>query len=111
MSSTVKENGTISLTRGDTFYAKIKLYDQYDDTATLQEGDSLRFALAEDYDSTEYLTEIAIPIDTMTLRIPPEATKNLPFGDYVYDIQVTFANGDVDTVIPRKVFRILEEVV
>ena len=111
MSSSVKSNGTINLTRGDTFYCKIKLYDQYDDTVTLSPEDLVRFALKENYDDAEPILVIDIPVDTMTLRIAPEDTKELPFGTYVYDIQVTFANGDVNTVIPRKTFNLLEEVV
>lgn len=110
MSYTIKPNGTISLTRGDSLYVKVKLQDLDDDDVTLIEGDTVRFALKEDYDSSEELLVIDIPYDTMILRIAPEDTKDLPFGEYVYDIEVTFENGDVDTVIPRKTFRLLEEV-
>lgn len=111
MSSKISSKGTISLTRGDTFYAIIKLYNKNDEEVTLSEGDSVRFAVKEDYDLDDVLLEIDIPVDTMTLRIAPEDTKNLDFGTYVYDVQVTFANGDVDTVIPRKTLNILEEVI
>lgn len=111
MSSNVTAKGTINLTRGDSFYAKIKLYDQDNDPIALNEGDTLRFALKEEYEDAEPILTIDIPISSMTLRIAPEDTKDLAFGTYVYDIEVTFANGDVDTVIPRKTFNILEEVV
>ena len=44
------------------------------------------------------------------IRISPDDTKNLEYGQYVYDVQVTMANGDVATVIPPTTFNILEEV-
>jgi len=41
-----------------------------------------------------------IPIDTMELHIEPSDTKSLSYQKtYVYDIQITFANGDVRTFI------------
>lgn len=80
------------------------------DPVVLQDGDTIRFALKEDYDSEVILVEKEIPKDTMVLRLSPGDTKGLDFGTYVYDIEVSFANGDVDTVIPRKLFNVLEEV-
>lgn len=111
MSFTIKPSGTISLTRGDTLYAVLKLYNKEDERVVLGENDSVRFALKEEYEDVEPLLVIDIPVDTMTLRIAPEDTKSLPFGTYLYDIQVTFENGDIDTVIPRKTFNLLEEIV
>ena len=110
MSSTIKSNGTINLTRGDTFYLKLRLTDLDGEPVQLTEGCRVRFALKEDYDSDVILVEKEIPINTMILRLTPSDTKILNFGTYVYDIQVTLENGDVDTVIPRKLFNVLEEV-
>lgn len=110
MSSCIKPNGTINLTRGDTFYAVVKLYNFYGDSVTLNELDKVRFALKESYDSCRPILVIDIPVDTMTLRIAPEDTKHLRYGTYVYDIEVTFTTGDIDTVIPRKTFNLMEEV-
>jgi hypothetical protein len=110
MSATLKSNGTINITRGDTFYLKLRLTDMDGEPVKLHEGDAVRFALKEDYYSEVVLVEKEIPIDTMILQLTPGDTKNLDFGSYVYDIQVRFADGDVDTVIPRKIFNVLEEV-
>ena len=44
------------------------------------------------------------------IKISPDDTKNLDYGQYFYDVQVTMANGDVATVIPPTAFNILEEV-
>lgn len=51
-----------------------------------------------------------IPIDSMTLRIDPEDTKNLNFGTYVYDVELTTKDGIVDTFITPSSFKITEEV-
>lgn len=62
-------------------------------------GDSVRFAMKQSYNSTRVLIEKKIPIDTMILKLEPTDTKRFNFGKYVYDIEITFANGDVDTFI------------
>ena len=51
-----------------------------------------------------------IPIDTMILHIEPSDTKQLVYKKtYVYDIQITFVNGDVRTFISGD-FELLPEV-
>lgn len=42
--------------------------------------------------------------------INPEDTASLAFGTYCYDVQITLANGTVDTIIPKNEFIVLEEV-
>jgi len=42
--------------------------------------------------------------------IAPEDTTALAFGTYCYDVQITLADGTVDTVIPKNEFVVLEEV-
>lgn len=37
--------------------------------------------------------------ETLMLRIDPEDTKKMSFGKYKYDIQLTRADGRVDTFI------------
>lgn len=110
MSSTIKSNMGIMLTRGDTFVAKIELAYEDDTPAEVENGATLRFALKEDYEDTDTLILKDIPIDTMVLKLDPEDTKSLDYGTYVYDVQLTHANGDVDTVIPRKTLTLQEEV-
>lgn len=101
---------TITLTRGDTFVAQISLTDSEGHAYTLAEGDVIRFAAKRAYHSTAVLITKAIPHETMLLTLNPQDTKNLPFGEYVYDIQLTYANGDVDTVIDKGALVLTEEV-
>ena len=46
----------------------------------------------------------------MTLTLQPSDTKNLPFGNYVYDIELTTADGFVDTFIGPATFTLTGEV-
>lgn len=108
---------TISLTRGDSFFCEVGIYKN-GEVYTPQSGDSIRFALKPDVlnsSKTDYKAKTplilkTIPTDTLILHLNPEDTKYLDFGDYVYDIQITFANGDVDTFIPESKFIITPEV-
>ena len=100
---------TISLTRGDTLFLTIKLTKD-GKPYTPQDGDKIRFALKKKYTDDEVLILKQIPIDSMTLRIDPEDTKNLNFGTYVYDVELTTKDGFVDTFITPSSFKITEEV-
>lgn len=110
-------NGTtISLTRGDTMLVQVGM--TRDGTAyTPVEGDTVRFALKSGLNSTgkdmKESTPLIlkdIPINTMILRLDPEDTKPLSFGDYVYDIEITFSDGMVDTFIANSKFKLTPEV-
>lgn len=109
MSFKVKKN-TIFLTRGDTFKAHLTINNPDGTEYTPQEGDTIRFALKENIEDQECLILRDIPIDTMLLILNPEDTKGLEFGSYVYDIQLTKANGDVDTFITASKLKLTSEV-
>ena len=116
MSYSVKNNA-ITLTRGDTFIAQIAL-SLNGEPYTPIEGDEIRFAVKHktmtptrsDYSDEEPLILVTIPNDTLILRLDPSDTKDLDFGDYVYDIQITFADGSVDTFITPTSFKLTPEV-
>lgn len=101
---------TISLTRGDTCNIRVSITDAQDCPYVPSEGDSVRFAMKARYEDPKPLLVIDIPTDTMVLAIRPEDTKDLTFGAYVYDIQLTKATGEVDTFITKSKIKILEEV-
>ena len=50
------------------------------------------------------------PNGEAVIPIYPEDTEPLEFGSYVYDIQVTRANGTVTTLIVPSAFKLTEEV-
>lgn len=109
----------ITLTRGDTFEAVIGIERTDGTDYTPEAGDVVRFALKhEEYIGQRY-TELKdaaplilkqVPIDTMLLAIEPADTKPLGFGKYVYDVELTQADGRVTTVIADAAFTLATEV-
>lgn len=109
MTQSLKGNA-ITLTRGDTFKAVVTPINDDGTEYEMQEGDTLRFAMKKDYSDPQTTLLIDIPADTRLLVIESDDTKELDYGSYVYDIQLTHANGDVDTFIAKEKFKLTEEV-
>ena len=89
---------TIRLTRGDSFASEvwIKRDDEY---YTPVDGDVITFTMKKTYADAEPLITKVIPNDTMQLVLDPSDTASLPFGKYVYDIDIIFVDGTKDTFI------------
>jgi len=104
------EGSAITLTRGDSFYATVTMKNPDKTDYTPQQGDVVRFALKKRYTDAEPLILKNVPTDTLVLHLEPEDTKDLAFGKYVYDIELTKANGDVDTFIYEADFELAKEV-
>lgn len=111
------EDNKIKLTRGDTLTAQIAL-TKNGATYTPVEGDKIMFYLKRNlmdiprsrFIQEEPSIEKEVDIDTLVLTIEPDDTKDLRFGEYVYDLEITFANGEVDTFVNDEQFEILPEV-
>ena len=101
---------TITLTKGDSFYCQLEL-KRGAQTYSPVEGDVIRFGIKKDIFDTEYQVEKVVPTDTLILHVAPEDTRAMQFGKYVYDLEMTFANGDVDTFVNNADFVIVPEVV
>ena len=100
----------ITLTKGDTLKATVSIVDSTGQAYTPQTGDVIRFAMKRDYTDESVLVTKTIPNDTLLLTLASADTHSLEAGDYVYDIQITYANGDVDTFIDRGTMVLTEEV-
>ena len=108
---------TIEMVRGDTLALRVRILVDGEEYAPAA-GDRIRFAMKRrqmnaekgDFIDEEPLILREIPIGTMILKLLPEDTKALPFGKYAYDIQITFADGYVDTFIPNARISLLPEV-
>lgn len=109
MSCNVKDT-TITLTRGDSFAADIGIFQPNGHPYIPTEGDQVRFAMKKNVKEEEVLILKEIPIGTMRLVLEPEDTKDLDFGNYVYDIQLTKSTGEVDTFITKSTLILTEEV-
>ena len=112
------EKFLIEITRGDTasilFGAKDAEGNDYEPT----EGDELKLAVAKKVgaDPIFEVTNVMDDDETAfwTINIPSNATKEMKFADYAYDVQiisgssVTTIIGKTDTITP--VFRVWGEV-
>lgn len=97
----IYKNNEIKLTRGDSMTLALELIKDGAEY-TPAEGDSVRFALAKGYVSEsdyELIKTITIPVSTLEFTLPSADTKELQYGKYNYDIQITHADGTVDTFI------------
>lgn len=102
---------TIKMTRGDTLRVTLDLFDEEGNKYTPIAGDSLRFAMKRNYNESTPILLKNIPNDSLLLWLEPDDTKNLPQpSSYVYDIEITYANGDVDTFIDKAKLMLTEEV-
>lgn len=108
---------TIRLTRGDSLVLQVVIL-RNDEIYTPQEGDTIRFALKRNImnpERTRYLDKKPLIVKdispkTLILKLDSEDTKFLEFGNYAYDIEITFANGLVDTFIADAAFILTPEV-
>ena len=114
---------TITLTRGDSLLVKIIINLKDENNVIIGEytpdpDDEISFALKHpqlksdksDFVDEEPLILKVIPNDTQLLKLDPEDTKGLAFGDYKYDIEIKFKDGFVRTFIPDARFKITKEV-
>ena len=106
-------NGTtITLTRGDSAWLKFQMYIKDDDNSkeekyVLHPGDVCYFGLKADADDDEPL--ILRRLDDYVLHLTPQDTEGLEFGTYIYDVSITYADGDRQTYIRKGKFKIDKE--
>lgn len=105
------KNHRIKMTRGDTLIVTITIYDADGNEYIPDLSDQIRFALKKDYsDETPLIIKDISPRD-MKLRVESSETKQLEQpGSYVYDIQITYGDGVVDTFIHNATLELIEEV-
>ena len=98
----ILKNERILLTKGDAAELTVdlvrELADGTKETYTMAEGDTLRFtAKKNNLCKTDALELTSVGAAAILFR--PEDTKELPTGEYVYDIELTRENSDPYTVI------------
>lgn len=106
---TVKKSGgkvNIAMIRGDSESITVRCSEPFDN------GDMVTFTMRPDIEGEIVLQkEITdFPEGEAVIPFEPEDTAGLDFGDYVYDIQLTRADGTVTTLIVPARFRLEEEV-
>lgn len=90
---------SIKMTRGDTAYFEITVYTPDGEIYELQKKDRLVFTVRE----TPKKTSGSPPLleksfQDRTIKLVPEDTNFLKYGKYFWDVEIIFANGDVNTV-------------
>ena len=101
----IKDN-KIKLTRGDTLPLEITIIDKITgEPYEPVEGDSCRFALSVGYvedDDYELILEKPVPLDELAITLTSAETK-IPYSTYNYDVQITHADGTIETFISSKI--------
>lgn len=98
----IDSNNNITIVRGDYLSLTLELFDEEGEPYTPQMGDSIRFAVAEEWGitkKTDCLIFKNIDTSNMIIEITGADTKKLGFGTYKYDIEFTDAYGHSDTII------------
>lgn len=103
----IKRN-KISLTRGDTASLKLNLKNEKGESYELKDGDKIVFTLKKSPISDVVIIQKIL--ENNEFRIVSSDTKNLDYGPYIYDIQLTNYNKFVNTVVPPTLFEVLPEV-
>lgn len=102
-------NDAIHLTRGDNADIEVIIKDLEGNTYTLQEGDKLLFTIKSNCKTDDIVIQKDITSDSI-ITIEHNDTKDLNYGDYVFDVQCTLSDGQVYTVIEPHPFILEKEV-
>ena len=107
----VDKDNTIHLTRGDTARFSIgQIVNTITNTNyTPTAEDTVTMTIKKTVLDAAPRVQLTAPGGEV-LHIKPEDTKEMAFGKYVYDVQLTTADGDVYTIIPPTTFELLKEV-
>lgn len=100
-------NNNITLIRGDSATISLSIQNADGSEYTILPTDSVTMMVRQTPTSEVVISKT---LDNGVLNITPADTSNLPFGSYVYDIQIVHADGWTDTIIPVHRFDVLQEV-
>lgn len=90
---------TISLTRGDSMLVQLELR-KGDEIFTPTSGDVIKFSVSKvPKGNPRYILLISKTVnnDTLILELEPSDTANLDYGNYLFDIEIDYASGVIDT--------------
>lgn len=106
----VSSDSTIQLTRGDTARLSVSiLNDLTNSEYIIGEKDTLRLTVKKSVNDVTPVFQKVVK-GSNQFYIEPSDTKDISFGRYLYDVELTTASEDVYTVIVPTTFEILKEV-
>ena len=88
----------IYLTRGDSANIDLDIHTGDGAVFTPDGGDQILFTVRKTPKGTGD-SEMQVEITDGVIRIKPHHTENMKYGPYMYDIQVNYASGDVETIL------------
>lgn len=95
------DGNTIHLTRGDSAVLLLKIRKDDGTDYELQAGDSVLFTMKKSVYDTAVI--IQKKLTDGAIKLNPDDTKNLQYGTYYYDVELTQSDDFVATVIsPQK---------
>lgn len=103
----------ISLTRGDSAYITLNVYDADGSPYVLGDDDQIRCQIRTEPNTGDLVVsgEILYQEDgEIVWYLRPADTKNLEVKKYYWDAQLELSNGDVFTFIPPSIFKLTDEV-
>lgn len=101
----------ITLTRGDSMQVQLEL-KKGDETFTPASGDVIKFSVSKvpkDKPGYSLIISKTINNNTLILKLESADTADLAYGSYLFDLEITYASGEVDT-FAKGVFALTEEV-
>lgn len=96
----------ITLTRGDTFPCTVSILNPDGTPYEMQGGDTVRFMLSEQAGGPTILSKT---LSGGAFQLDPSDTYGLDFGTYFFDVQMTYADGTVDTFITEGQLTLTDE--
>lgn len=105
----VKLNGnSITLTRGDTLEIQLAL-TKNEDAFTPADDDVIKFHVSINHKGEKgYVLVIDKEVSDLLIKLDPADTANLAYRNYNYDLEITYADGAVDTFVQGQ-FNLLKE--
>ena len=105
--------GDIRIPRGDSGYFEVKRTKD-GEILPFEEGDTLTFTVKKDASEETVLIQKQVSTfdddGVAMFRLDPSDTASLAFGVYRYDVQATYASGDIDTLVGPGNFYVGEEI-
>lgn len=101
-------NNNISITRGDSAIFALTVKKADGEPYKIGEGDTVIFTVKKSAYDKEIITQKTVVKGVVTLN--PDDTKDLEYGTYYYDVELTQADGFVSTVISPHKFVVEQEV-
>lgn len=102
------------MTRGDSESFTIKLRNKKTKNyINFEDGDIVYFTVKKTIHDVDKELQVVVDVfdeGKAVIEIHPEDTKELAYGEYVYDVQLTDKNGRVSTIIKHSPFVIGGEV-